>query len=57
MKVGDYVRVTGGEYEGETGELTMEYEGDENEPKKWYVQFAHMSSEVIEESQLEIYQP
>ena len=57
MKIGDFVRVTGGEFEGETGEITMEYEGGEDEPKKWYVQFAHMSSEVIEDSLLETYQP
>ena len=57
MKVGDYVRVTGGENEGRTGEVTLEYEGDEDGPKKWYVQFEHRDSEVIEESLLEIYQP
>ena len=57
MNVGDFVRITGGEFEGQTGELTMEYEGPEGSPKKWYVQFAHMDSEVIEESLLEIYKP
>ena len=58
MKVGDFVRVTGGENEGKTGEVTLEYEGPGSETEtKWYVQFEHRDSEVIEESLLEIYKP
>ena len=43
---------------GKTGEITLAYEGDpEGSPNKWWVQFEHRDSEVIEESLLELYRP
>ena len=59
MKIGDTVRVTSGEFEGNTGEVIGEYEPIGSSPAdppsgKWWVQFAHMDSEAIEEGLLEV---
>ena len=58
MKEGDFVRVTGGELEGQTGHIigALEASGASTEIR-WWVEFGYQNTEAIEESLLEPWQP